>query len=233
MGLLVVFIIIIAAIGAFAVMSQGSNQQTALAVPSLAGGALIILAFFALPWVRLSGVGDLIRRFGGTSLPPELVDQIGDPELVATIQELLNDVTRVTGWTFVTELPTVGEGLRMILFFTLAAGLVALVGGIVGMTGGQAGRMVGVMQIAWSALAALMLLFSMGRIRTFGLDLGLIGSALSMLGLTVGTGVWITFLGLAASIGGGVLMLNTTSQPHVRRDRRKIGRSSRLQSRRR
>jgi hypothetical protein len=121
----------------------------------------------------------------------------------------------------------------MILFFTLAAGLVALVGGIVGMAGGQAGRMVGVMQIAWSALAALMLLFSMGRIRTFGLDLGLIGSALSMLGLTVGTGVWITFLGLAASIGGGVLMLNTTSQPHVRRDRRKIGRSSRLQSRRR
>ncbi len=210
MEMLIVLAIIIGAVGLFAVLSQGGNQQQALAVPSFAGGVLIIVAFFGLPWIRLTGIGRYIPGLSTTMLPPEITNQIGDPVVLDTIRDMLNGLTRVTGWILATGLPTVDRGLQFVLFFVLAAGLVALLGGVLAIAGGSAARILAMIQAGWCGLAAVLLFFAMGRIRTFGLDLGLVSHLLGMLVLSVGIGVWATLLGLLSGVGGGVLLLTSS-----------------------
>lgn len=209
MEMLIVLAITIGAVGLFAVLSQRDNRQQALAVPSFAGGVLIIVAFFGLSWIRLTGPGRYIPGMNTIVLPREIADQIGNPVVLDTIQDMLKGLTRVTGWTLATELPTVDQSLRFVLFFVLAAGLVALLGGVFAIAGGSAARILGMIQAGWCGLAAVLLFFAMGRIRTFGLDLGVVSPLLGMLGLSVGIGVWATLLGLLSGVGGSVLLLTS------------------------
>lgn len=212
MGLVLVVVVAVLAAGLFTVLRQRGKHHQSLAIPSLIGGSIILIAFFRLPWVGFTGIVGLIQRVAGEmGLPPQLLDAIGDPELAAQLQAVIQTTANITGWRLATAVPTVGEGLRLVLYLILGTAATALISGIVGVTGSSITKKFGLLQIVLGVITAITLLLSLERIRSLGLNLAPVSAMLSTIGWTIASGVWFTLLGLFLSVVGGLLLVNTPS----------------------
>lgn len=216
MGVVLLAIVVVLAVAAFILLRQASEPHQANAVVSLAAGALVLIGFLTFPWVALSGIGELL-----TQSSPLIVSQLerltDNPEIVRRLQEMLMSTSGISGWRLATDIPTVGEGLRIVLLLLMAAGMLTLLSGAAALKGFSSARAVGICQAVWNSAAAIALIFSLSRIRALGFDPGLLSGVLSISGLVTGNGVWITLLGLLLGVIGG-LLLNTV--PSIRSRRR-------------
>jgi hypothetical protein len=193
--------IIIGAVVLFVVLSQQGNQQQAYAIPALSGGLLGMIAFFGLPWIRLPIAGDVLSPI----------------------------MRNITGWMIATDIPLASDYLRVVLYFTLACFVLALLGGVLGLIGHDVAKLVGNIQVVVSLIAAVLLGFSLNDIRTLGLELDptLSDMLLDLVGIGAGIGVWIAFLGLVLA-GAGGLFLNSEDS-----GKRRVSSSHRSRTKRR
>lgn len=218
MGLILAVIVVVVAAAAFVLLRQGSAPHQANAVLSLAAGAIVLIGFLTLPWVRLDGIGELLS-WSSPLLFSQLDRLIDNPEITNQLRRLLESAAGISGWRLATDIPTVSEGLRAVLLLIMGAGGLAIVGGGLGVIGHFSARAVGIFQAVSNTLAAIALLFSLSRIRTLGFDPGVLSSLLSIGGLVLASGVWITLLGLIVGTIGG-LLLNLARPVRPRRQRR-------------
>ena len=212
-------------------LSQSGSRSQSLAVLTLMGGGLVLVSMFTLSWVDFGTVINLARRLlGGTTLPAEITDRIGNPQLVASIQSVIG--TRITGWTLANDVPTVGEGFQFSLFFIMACGMLAILTGILGLAQTPTAKLLATIQTVASGLGIVTLIFSFGRIRALGLDPLVIGTALQVIGVSLGMGVWLTLLGLLISAVSAGLLISAVPAASTRRGTRPKPRPTRAPRRR-
>lgn len=174
---------------------------------TLLGVALIVGGFFQ-PWLRFDflrymrwGPGDLL-----TDLLPEVLQWIG-PEPLAKLLSLVERVTSLNGWQ-VQLVPFYHMPTRLAALAPLPLALLALCWTPWGasLAGGRACKVVGVGMAAASLLLLGALVVAAPGLDALGQPRGLEWSLLAvLLGVRVGSGVWLTVAGLALLVVGGVV----------------------------
>jgi hypothetical protein len=168
------------------------------------------VGFFALPWLSLGSLPDMLRS-GVGMLEVEQVD---------LLINIVDTVRAPTGWQMATEVPTIGGFLQIVLF------VIPLLIPLAGVTlflalnsAPQAAVLPALIQGAGALLLGILLFLFSGTIRVLGLDPGIFGVPFSLAGVAVGMGFWMCIIGLLV-LGAGGFMIPQMEKPR-RGDRRR------------
>ena len=195
----------------FVILRQNDALRQAPAVLAFGGAGLVLTSFFLLPWVDVDihgGLGTITGLLGisGLPLPPGLVQQLEQQGVMNEINRIVNETILMTGWRLAAEMPTISTSLQISLFMGPAVAVLALIVGSLAIASQPAAKPMGLLLSVASLLAMLLLFLSFLQIRAFGVDPGIFAPALDLLGIRLGQGVWISFVGLSSSAVAGLFI---------------------------
>ena len=217
----VLFGIALLGTGVFAVLqSQQRSPQGMFGVISIGASAILFIAFFLLPWVSIPiSIDQLMNMVPKDLVPQEVWSQLESLGILQEIRQFSNQFQEVTAWTLAVDLPTSSIDFQFALFTVLGSAVLAALVGASALMSQEIAKVGGLLLAAISIIGLVSIFFSLRRIRGFGVEPGFFAPLLDFLGIRIGPGVWITFVGLALCIFSGVLLSQQSFQRNTTRSR--------------
>lgn len=206
LGWILLAVVVLGAAAFFVVQLQSGRLGGQFAAGTFAGGGIVLVAFFALPWVSFDGGLDMLGGLISQFIPSELVRQVENTGLLQELRRLISQQTFISGWSLAAEVPTMSALLQFTLFTVPAVGVSALISGAFALMDNPMARPAGLFLVVLSVVSAGLLFFVMRSIRTLGIDPGLLSPFLDMLGIRFGPGLWFAFGGIALCGVCGLLL---------------------------
>lgn len=234
-GWIITIFLIFGTLGLFFYSSQNSGIHKSAAILAIGASALLLTAFFLLPWIRVRANLDTLSNLADYLISSTLYDMYQKLEsqgIISEIRRLIDESSFITGWKLATELPTVSIELQMVLFSIPVVAISGLFIGFMSLSGNNnQNKVMGLFLSAISIIAVVFLFFALRRIRNFGIEPGLWSMALDFLGVGVGAGVWFSFIGLLSTTLSGVLIMQSKPSSTKKVQSRPGGRARRTSRR--
>ena len=185
---------------------QRGDVSSVIATIMIGSSLLLIVAFFAMPWVSLQNSANLLDLALTSLLPEDILRQFETLGVTQELRRIGTEASRLTGWVLASEIPSVGAWMQFSLFTIPLIAISALTVSALTVLRHPLAQPGALFLAVVALLGSVLLFFSIRRVRTLGVDPGVFAPLIDIIGVRFGSGIWVALGSLATITISGVLL---------------------------